>query len=100
MKKRERHICWDHWGFLISAIAYSVGGSCHWVEVRNNETGALVAKKRFQGKHARDRAILYATYIRKGDEGERVEATTCFHCGDPAVTSIGFDPRCERHRDV
>ena len=28
-------------------------------------------------------------------------AVTCFHCGDPAMPHThGFDPRCERHRDV
>ena len=28
-------------------------------------------------------------------------ATTCFHCGEPAMKKThGFDPRCERHRDV
>lgn len=28
-------------------------------------------------------------------------ATTCFHCGDPAMPHThGFDPRCERHHDV
>lgn len=28
-------------------------------------------------------------------------ATTCFHCGDPALPrTYGEGPRCERHRDV
>lgn len=32
---------------------------------------------------------------------EEMLATTCFHCGDQAMPSThGFDPRCERHRDV
>jgi hypothetical protein len=32
---------------------------------------------------------------------EDVLATTCFHCGAPAMKAThGFDPRCYRHRDV
>ncbi len=34
------------------------------------------------------------------DEADTL-ATTCFHCGDSATPEThGFDPRCERHRDV
>jgi uncharacterized OB-fold protein len=36
----------------------------------------------------------------KKEEDELI-ATTCFHCGEPAMPKThGFDPRCERHSDI
>ena len=42
-----------------------------------------------------------ATHSENRDEEAHQLATTCFHCGAPALPEThGLDPRCERHSDV
>ncbi len=62
----------------------------------------LLALKRAQQVGASNR--LYEIQQANSPQAKAIDeelATTCFHCGDPAIPEThGFDPRCERHRDV
>ena len=56
--------------------------TCHWHRSQESSARRLKAKL-------------------EAEEEANLCAVTCFHCGEPAMKKThGFDPRCERHRDV
>lgn len=83
--------CWGYW----QLVAWRLNGG-EWHKVHGN------ARRNVGGFELTIDAKKGDLQAKPVDAGENyMIATTCFHCGDPAMPEThGFDPRCEKHRDV
>lgn len=63
MKTREEFVCWSHLGFDRDIRVFHTGATSHWTEETWVEDGAVISRRKFQGKDARERAIAHAVWL-------------------------------------